>query len=168
MTLCRFENRVADPLAETASSHFVKQLDYLTLLHQACQTFSIVCVALGVGREVPVRLLLSAGHWAPPFQCRPLFGPTVFPKTTFRSSAKGHSQTKSDRWGARTRRGGQRGRPSVRRSLCIGYFGVGLRRPMHAHMPVPQGRSRVRPPASHRGLLPQREPIQSGRCDGQL
>ena len=87
MTLCRFENRVADPLAETASSRFVKQLGYLTLLHQACQTLSIVCVALGIGREVPVRLLLSAGHWAPPFQCRPLFGPTVSPKITFRSSA---------------------------------------------------------------------------------
>src|SRR6187431_3240331 len=67
-------------LCETASSRFVKQLGYLTLLYQACQTLSIVCVALGIGREVPVRLLLSAGHWAPPFQCRPLFGPTVSPR----------------------------------------------------------------------------------------
>ncbi len=80
MTLCRFESRVADPLAETASSRLVKQLGYLTLLHQACQTLSIVCVALGIGREVSIRLLLSAGHWAPPFQCRPLFGPTVSPR----------------------------------------------------------------------------------------
>ena len=80
MTLCRFENRVADPLAETASSRFVKQLGYLTLLHQACQTFSIVCVALGISREVPVRLLLSADHWAPPFRLPSSFGPTVSPR----------------------------------------------------------------------------------------
>ena len=80
MTLCRFENRVADPLAETASSRFVKQLGYLTLLHQACQTFSIVCVALGNQPRSSCQIAVQRGPLGTAFRLPSPFGPIVSPR----------------------------------------------------------------------------------------
>jgi hypothetical protein len=72
MALALLDNGGADHLAKAKPNGVVEYLGYFTLIEQARKTFDLGRPARRIGRKVPIRLLLNAGHGAPPFRVRPL------------------------------------------------------------------------------------------------
>jgi hypothetical protein len=57
------KNGGADHLAEAKPDGVVKQFGYFALIEQVREILGIARIAGGIGRKVPIGLLVNASHW---------------------------------------------------------------------------------------------------------